>query len=530
MFLIFVGCREKHSLNTLLMDIDSYIEQHPDSALTVLENIKEVHLTNREIKARHALLHSMALDKNYIDKRDFSVLQPAIDYFLDNNFGNESLRTCYYAGTICENRGDTESAMKYYVKGLEYFHKSSDSLTKARLHYAKGLIHHSLFEYDKYVANMAEAASYFKGKKHSSYFNSLYSCHNGYLLMNDTTMANATIDSLNKALTDDNIAMLSKYYEAKISHNRAFISTSATQMTIDEYLRRVPTEKIKWLTLANEYMHIGLYDKALEALKKHEKLSGIKNVKYYSIASRLYEKLDLPAKAMEYYKLYIHVSDSLDMEIFRHETQFIEDKYKLEIENLEQVTIKQRIYIALIVITVLFSATVFYIGKKLKAKTIENERYLTLYQDLENEKNTLEESIQQNWLLNNSVKDIIIKRLSLLNSILAAAITDNYKIDKQARADIDAIINNREEFIESTLAALEVSYPGFVTKLREYSLSNVEIGYCCLYAIGFSGKDIGKYMKNSRKYIISHEIRKKLGLKENDTNLGNYILSMLKSI
>ncbi len=111
---------------------------------------------------------------------------------------------------------------------------------------------------------------------------------------------------------------------------------------------------------------------------------------------------------------------------------------------------------------------------------------------------------------------------------MAAAITDNYKIDKQAKTDIDAIINNREEFIKSTLAALEVSCPNFIAKLKECSLSDMEVGYCCLYAIGFNGKDIGKYLKDSRKYIVSHEIRKKLGLQENDTNLGIYILSMLK--
>lgn len=72
------------------------MEAYPDSALTILEGIGKQKLGSKEEKARHALLMSMALDKNYIDTTSFDVLQPAIDYYLKKGDANEKLRTYYY--------------------------------------------------------------------------------------------------------------------------------------------------------------------------------------------------------------------------------------------------------------------------------------------------------------------------------------------------------------------------------------------------------------------------------------------------
>ena len=52
-----------------------------DSCLTVLRSIDTTTLTRPADKARWSLLYAMALDKNYIDTTDLSVLQPAIDHY-----------------------------------------------------------------------------------------------------------------------------------------------------------------------------------------------------------------------------------------------------------------------------------------------------------------------------------------------------------------------------------------------------------------------------------------------------------------
>ena len=67
----------------------------------------------------------------------------------------------------------------------------------------------------------------------------------------------------------------------------------------------------------------------------------------------------------------------------------------------------------------------------------------------------------------------------------------------------------------------------YCDSLKEKGLTEWEIGYCCLYTLGLKGKDIGEYIQKKRHYIISHEIRHKLGLTEHDTNIGIYLRDLL---
>ena len=83
--------------------METIIEERPDSVLNVLQAIDTDELIGDEERAKHALLLSMAMDKNYIDRTDFEVLQPAIDYYEDNGSATDKLRTYYYQGRIYQN-------------------------------------------------------------------------------------------------------------------------------------------------------------------------------------------------------------------------------------------------------------------------------------------------------------------------------------------------------------------------------------------------------------------------------------------
>ena len=119
-----------------LSQVESYIEEKPDSALVTLEQIDLSELSGKEEKAKYALLYSMALDKNFIDKTDFELLQPAIDYYEDNGSATDKLRTCYYQGRIYQNLGNDALAMESFVKAISEGDASDDVLTKARIYFA----------------------------------------------------------------------------------------------------------------------------------------------------------------------------------------------------------------------------------------------------------------------------------------------------------------------------------------------------------------------------------------------------------
>ena len=111
---------------------------------------------------------------------------------------------------------------------------------------------------------------------------------------------------------------------------------------------------------------------------------------------------------------------------------------------------------------------------------------------------------------------------------MAANISENDKIDRNAQSGIDMLLSDRKSFMNSTVSAFEASHPAFISHLKGCGLTEVELGYCCLYAIGLNGKNVGEYTKMSRHYIINSEIRKKLGLEEKSMNLDKYIQTFLK--
>lgn len=100
---LMVSCSESEE-QRVLNHVEEVIEAHPDSALTILRGVDKASLGSDREKAQYALLMSMALDKNYIDTTTFDVLQPAIDYYLDNGNPDDRLKTFYYQRRIYQNK------------------------------------------------------------------------------------------------------------------------------------------------------------------------------------------------------------------------------------------------------------------------------------------------------------------------------------------------------------------------------------------------------------------------------------------
>lgn len=75
---VFSGCDGRKEIETQLNEIDMMLEECPDSALMKIEAMDIDALPNTKLRARHALLHSIALDKNYIDLKTESIIAPAV--------------------------------------------------------------------------------------------------------------------------------------------------------------------------------------------------------------------------------------------------------------------------------------------------------------------------------------------------------------------------------------------------------------------------------------------------------------------
>lgn len=109
-----------------LDDVESYVNDRPDSALAVLRSMDAAALRRPSLRARHALLHTMALDKNYVDLQTDSIIAPAVAWYGRHGSPDEKLKTLYYLGRLQYNAKDYQQAIVTYTEALGLTDKARD--------------------------------------------------------------------------------------------------------------------------------------------------------------------------------------------------------------------------------------------------------------------------------------------------------------------------------------------------------------------------------------------------------------------
>ena len=540
--LTLVACNRHSEHWATITEMETIIEERPDSVLNVLQAIDTDELIGDEERAKHALLLSMALDKNYIDRTDFEVLQPAIDYYEDNGSATDKLRMYYYQGRIYQNAGNDAAAMEAFVKAISEGNESNDILTKARTYFAQSHIYYSLYEWDNFIETNKSAASLFK---ESGMLNSFANCYiriiNGYTLKEEPNSALPYIDDCKMMLQDMNISRLTEFYASYLTYLINFGTEQEIKETLYEYTTNVniPSSKIDWLTIAYAYLEMNNYDDALYALSQCDISNDVaKERKYLSIISDVYQNLGDHKRALESYKKYIILADSIDSAIYTQDTRFVEERHNLEMQKARETEAKNRLTIIVLgcAVAVLALLIVVYIIRKrlLVSRNrnilLESERalYEQMYNEVVAERDALNEMIANNTIKEEAM-EVIKKRLGVLNTIIVSHLSAKDTDIKRANEELEHLIANRNDFIKSTRLTLEENYPHFFAHLHDKGLEEFEIDFCCLYAIGLKGKEIKAYTNLTRHYKDSSEVRQKLGLSESDTNLSNFLQKLIKS-
>lgn len=166
---------------------------------------------------------------------------------------------------------------------------------------------------------------------------------------------------------------------------------------------------------------------------------------------------------------------------------------------------------------------------EIEKKNLAAENMRLKISQLESEGEHLKELLTE-AKLSKPVLDAIKERSDILNGLLAAKISDNDTYSKPYDIWKNQITEDRKSFMNSTRLAFRASHPAFMKYLEDHGLTESELNYVCLYAIGLRGKEIGEYIQIKRHYHTSTDIRKKLGLKEDDTNLGLHIRNLMKKL
>ena len=523
-----------------LTQMESLMEVRPDSILPILQEISLEELVGKEEKAKHALLLSMAMDKNYIDRTDFEVLQPAIDYYEDNGTATDKLRTHFYQGRIYQNAGNDDLAMESFVIALSKGATSEDTKTKARTCFAQFKINYSLYEWDNCIENLLKAAPLYKESGLNNYYIECISLIvNCYLLKKDYRAALPYIDECKQLIGTMSLPTLCTFYSSYIIYIQKCGTNDEIKDVVEEYRNTIPAENIDWLTLSKSYIQLGQYEDALQSIVQYKNSTNAsEEIKYKALKSEIYEKLGRYKESLKAYKEYMVVSDSTTWAIMQQDTKFVEERHNLEMEKAKETEAKNKRTIAILVCVIALMGCLLIIliirrrlqRVRVKNRQLESEKahYEKMYLEVLSERNALNEMLA-NSAIKEATMEIIKKRLGVLNTIIVSHLSEKGTDVKRANDELEKLIADRNDFIQSTRLTLEENYPHFFTYLHNKGLEEYEIDFCCLYAIGMKGKEVKAYTNLSRHYKDSSEVRQKLGLVESDTNLSNFLQKLLKN-
>ena len=226
----------------------------------------------------------MALDRNYIELTDFSILQPAIDYYPKHGTPDQRLKTRYYEGRIYANRGDDDAAMTAFLEAAENSNLVRDSLPLARLYMALGVMYSRQYDHQKYIDATLRAAEIHR-KYGDRYHEAkcLIEAIGGAVLEEDTVLGDRLLKSFSPLLLEHlqdiefmPSELLVAYMDLRSKEElRSLISTVDTipDMTFETKLN-----------LALAYSSLGEMDNAMASIPAQKEISNLQDsLKYFAV-------------------------------------------------------------------------------------------------------------------------------------------------------------------------------------------------------------------------------------------------------
>lgn len=526
-----------------LADVASFIEERPDSALTILDTMDSFSLTTSALKARHSLLLAMARDKNYIDDTTDSIIAPAVSWYRRHGSADEKLLMNYYRGRIAMNAGDYETAMRWFADGSRFSEKARNKVWSGRLCNAKFQVYQHLFDSASAIDAALQSADYYAAAGElSRYYDAINNVACVYEQLLDTANALHYLGILRDNWDELDESQHSCYYAGMLS------ISSDKKPVLEQYLCDVNDEQvIYWVIVAKSYFEIGNYEQASRALKMAEKYVGTQGLDYKWVNALVQEATGEYRSAARSYREFIGANGNNNIDIFESDTKFVEERIATNR------TINHQLYIILIIVLSLMVSFLFGIllwvrhsslkkihkmsEKAHKAETellekenrrLEEERIRAVrekeeYERMYNEavsRIELLERIKKEPRLGKGVRDVVDKYLSVLNKFIAAHVSKTF--DKDAKAELAALMGEQKDFLKSIGLAFSLSHPNFIGYLNKCRLNDWEKGCCCMFCIGLNNSEIADYLKRPSFKNDLTTIRGKLKV-ERRTNIGIFL-------
>ena len=161
LLLAFTACGDKKAVTDVLNRAEAVMNEHPDSALNLLRTLTFDDFQKEKNRARYALLHSQALDKNYIDVTSDSLISVAVEYYKDKDDVRSKFLSYYYMGRVHANGERYLQATSCLMASEQLVEEVGDDYLSGLLYSEMGRIYRLYYDYPKSLTAYQKAAEYY---------------------------------------------------------------------------------------------------------------------------------------------------------------------------------------------------------------------------------------------------------------------------------------------------------------------------------------------------------------------------------
>ena len=495
---LLTACTETTGYNTTLVQADSLMNLHPDSALNMLESISTDSLKTKADRAYHALLLTQARDKNYIVQTDDSLIQVAVRYYDTHENAPLQARAYYCWGSLYRDRNDYSQAIEKYTIALSHINgRSENAVSNAYLYSNLGYLYYTQGLSTEADSIYQRAELLAKSQKDTASLcytlsqRGMISLEQGktYYPKAEQQMQQAL--SIGKAFSDSTILVpiynsLSMLYSLMPKPGQALLYARLNYSGLKDTQHCYRT----FLLLGNAYFINGQYDSAgifLQKILKAERYYDTKADACMRLSEIAQKKGDMETSILLERKRTMY-QDSAQINQQGHD--ILNTVIAHERNNSNTIS-KRSTYILCTVSTIFLAISfvcIFYFRKKhLQHKAEKKEWEETLQAEIAKanlrRKQELAEKERENATLQEKVSQLVVKKpthrqeeykTSALYIKVSRITKDLQKVETKENL-------NEEEWSQFT-ALTNAGWYGIITYLDErYNLSAEEIRICCLY-------------------------------------------------
>lgn len=495
---LLTACTETTGYNTTLVQADSLMNLHPDSALNMLESISTDSLKTKADRAYHALLLTQARDKNYIVQTDDSLIQVAVRYYDTHENAPLQARAYYCWGSLYRDRNDYSQAIDKYTIALSHINgRSENAELKASLYSNLGYLYYTQGLSTEADSIYQRAELLAKSQKDTASLcytlsqRGMISLEQGktYYPKAEQQMQQAL--SIGKAFSDSTILVpiyhsLSMLYSLMPKPGQALLYARLNYSGLKDTQHCYRT----FLLLGNAYFINGQYDSAgifLQKILKAERYYDTQADACMRLSEIAQKKGDMETSILLERKRTMY-QDSAQINQQGHD--ILNTVIAHERNNSNTIS-KRSTYILCTVSTIFLAISfvcIFYFRKKhLQHKAEKKEWEETLQAEIAKanlrRKQELAEKERENATLQEKVSQLVVKKpthrqeeykTSALYIKVSRITKDLQKVETKENL-------NEEEWSQFT-ALTNAGWYGIITYLDErYNLSAEEIRICCLY-------------------------------------------------